>query len=345
MFKYTIFVFSIYLALSFVIKQLKGAYDMFKVLSFLVILAFAGSTFANEALRSPSDLEIKAALVSLLQSSKGLAEQNKNLTREEVKTTSEEVDKLLAKIDSLTEDLVKIKREVEKREGNYILGAIGVGFGGEFTPLKVNMPRVVPAVGAGMELSAGLLTAFIKNTNTNKNDVRFSLFGANGVHLASQPAAGKAFSLARTQVFPTIKLFFASSGTGDYELINFSDLNRRRFYGVGYESSWKIRVPFTQLAILKGTAAIQQYGAWVNNEDLNSNIENAETLERVTTYAKRIGQAAIPDLLMLSINVGFGSDQGGKSSVQLETQKISIFGDSNGSGSTLQDVFQTLTDI
>lgn len=304
------------------------------ILLLTILVSTAGLANEPEELRGPSDIELEAAIISELEVAKELTISNQKLSEVEKDLALAQIDALLEKAHEDIADILVQRREIEAASGNRILVAVGLGFGGEATPLKVNFPKWIPAVGVGGELSVGLLTAFIKGPNRLKH----SGFVTNGFHASVMPKTGKFLSRKRAQTFMTIKLFFATPILNPishrYELINFSDLNRK-FYGGGKDSGWNIKIPKTNIHILKETTSVQFYGAWLDEEEsAEDDVQISDSWwSRVGTYSLNLLESKSPDILMMSINIGVKKDDHLGNAYQIEVQKVSTVLDNDQSGS------------
>lgn len=306
------------------------------IIPIFLIFSSLLSANSNTELRSGSELEAEAVLMTGLEETRALIESNPELSELERDLALAQINAVIEKIDEHVVEVVQHKRNIEKANGEYALVAIGIGFGGEATPLKVNFPKWIPALGVGGEASGGLLAAF----TSGKERIKFSGFASRGFHTSIMPKQGRAFSLRnRAQTFFTIKLFFSASilnpVSNRYELINFSDLNRN-FYGGGKDSGWNIKLPKTSYLISKESTSYQVYGAWVDeNSELSPENEVAiddSWWSRVGTYSLNMVESKSPEILMVSINIGVHKNDDIGNSYQIEMQKVSTFLDNHGSG-------------
>ena len=163
----------------------------------LVVLAFSVSQ-AEETieLRGPSDIEIEAAIISELEVARNLTESNPSLSVVERDLALAQIDAMLDKANEDISDILAQKREIETASGNKILVAVSVGLGGSASPLKINLPKWIPAIGVGGDLSVGLMTAFTKGPER----LKFSGYVENGFHASVLPKTGKFLSKKRAKI-------------------------------------------------------------------------------------------------------------------------------------------------
>ncbi len=288
----------------------------------------------SDELRGPSDLEVEAAIISELEVARDLTISNQTLSDVEKDLALAQVNALLEKAHEDIAEILLQRREIEAASGNRILVAVGLGFGGEATPLKVNFPKWIPAVGIGGDISVGLMTAFIRGPER----LKFSGLVTKGFHASVMPKTGKLLSKQRSQTYLTIKLFFATPVLNPishrYELINFNDLNRK-FYGGGKDSGWNIKIPKTNVSVLKESTTVKFYGAWLDEEEsAEDDVKISDSWwSRVGTYSLNLLESKSPDILMVSINIGVKKNDHVGNAYQIEMQKVRTVLDNNQSGS------------